>query len=347
MGTTNNYMPIEQAKQLGNDDQAFWGFSALAAAEYNFPNPPADKPQWLALAQAVFQSQVPRWDNATCGGGLRWQIFLVNNGYNYKNTISNGAFFNMGARLYAYTGNGTYLNWATTAFEWTQSIGLASPQWEFFDGSDTLINCSNVDHHQWSYNAAVHLHGAAVLYNATKDEVWKTRAQAIWTAMSVFFPERKIMVEIACESAKKCNVDQPSFKAYVARWMAATMKVAPYLADQMRPYLAASAQAAAQACVGGGDGVTCGIQWDIGGWDGTDGVGQQMSALEVIQQNLIDSAAAPVTNTTGGTSKGDYNGGSKDPTNPLGPQKPITTADKAGAAIVTILLVFAMLGGAW
>lgn len=99
VGANQNYEPTNQTADLGNDDQSFWGMAVLTAAEVNFPNPPAGDPQWLALAQAVFNRQVSRWDNATCGGGLRWQIFPFNSGYNYKNAISNGCFFNMGARL--------------------------------------------------------------------------------------------------------------------------------------------------------------------------------------------------------------------------------------------------------
>jgi mannan endo-1,6-alpha-mannosidase len=80
-----------------------------------------------------------------------------------------------------------------------------------------------------------------------------------------------------------------SFKAYLSRWMAASTKVAPWLYDDIKPYLAASAQAAALSCTGGDDGTTCGTRWwNNGVWDGATGVGQQMSALEVIQSNLID-----------------------------------------------------------
>ena len=34
----------------------------MTAAEYKFPNPPPTKPQWLALAQGVFNSQALRWN---------------------------------------------------------------------------------------------------------------------------------------------------------------------------------------------------------------------------------------------------------------------------------------------
>lgn len=112
VGPNNDYMPPNQTKTLGNDDQCFWALAAMSAAESNFPNPPKDKPQWLALAQAVFNTQAQRWDKSTCGGGLKWQIYTFNNGYTYKNTISNGCFFNLGARLALYTRNDTYADWA-------------------------------------------------------------------------------------------------------------------------------------------------------------------------------------------------------------------------------------------
>ena len=40
-------------------------------------------------------------------------------------------------------------------------------------------------------------------------------------------------------------------------------------------------------CSGGSDGVTCGQTWNSTTWDGKDGLGEQMSALAIIQNNLI------------------------------------------------------------
>jgi len=104
IGPTKSFMPENVTKEEGNDDQAFWAFSAMTAAEMKFPDPPKRYPSWIALAQGVFQNQVDRWDTEYCGGGLRWQIFFSNAGYDYKNTISNGAFFQLSARLARYTG---------------------------------------------------------------------------------------------------------------------------------------------------------------------------------------------------------------------------------------------------
>ena len=139
--------------------------AALSAAENKFPNPPSDKPQWLALAQAVFNEQASRWDNQTCGGGMRWQIYTFNNGYNYKNSISNGCFFNIAARLARYTKNDTYALWANTMYNWTTEIGLMDNEYKVYDGSDTTLNCSQINHIQWTYSAGTYLIGAATMWN--------------------------------------------------------------------------------------------------------------------------------------------------------------------------------------
>lgn len=167
VGKYNAFMPNNQTSTLGNDDQAFWGMAAMSAAENKFPDPPEDEPSWLSLAQGVFNTQYVRWDTKNCGGGLKWQIYSFNKGYDYKNTISNGCFFNIAARLAKYTGNATYAEWAEKTWEWEQRIGLMSDDYHFFDGSeDEINNCSRINHIQWTYNAGVHMAGAAALWNA-------------------------------------------------------------------------------------------------------------------------------------------------------------------------------------
>lgn len=163
-GPENNYMPPNQTRTLGNDDQTFWAFAAMSAAEVKFPNPPPDKPQWLALAQAVFHSQIPRWDNASCGGGLKWQVFPFNNGFTYKNTVSNGCFFNLAARLAVYTGRRNYAEWAERIWDWTVAVGLVDAEFHFRDGTDERSNCTVFNTLQWTYNAGLYLLGAAHMY---------------------------------------------------------------------------------------------------------------------------------------------------------------------------------------
>lgn len=165
VGDKENFMPENQTRTLGNDDQGFWGMAAMTAAETNFTNPPEDSPQWLALAQGVFNSQAARWSNEVCDGGLRWQIFHFNTGYGYKNSISNGCFFNLASRLALYTGNKTYGEWADRTWNWMEKVGLMSDEYEVFDGTQSSDNCTQKDHNQWTYNNGVFIMGAAAMYN--------------------------------------------------------------------------------------------------------------------------------------------------------------------------------------
>lgn len=81
-------MPTNQTRTEGNDDQVFWAFAAITASELKFPPPQEGYPSYTAMAQAVFNLQAGRWDEADCGGGLRWQIFPLNVGYTYKNVAA-------------------------------------------------------------------------------------------------------------------------------------------------------------------------------------------------------------------------------------------------------------------
>jgi len=346
VGPNNDYMPPNRTKDEGNDDQSFWGMAAMTAAENNYPNPPSGQPGWLALAQAVFNTQAPRWDANTCGGGLRWQIFTFNNGYNYKNTISNGCFFNMAARLGRYTGNQTYFDWADKMWNWMETIGVVTNDFHAYDGTDANINCTAINHIEWTYNTGALMYGAAMMWNATSDPKWQAVVNGLVTqAKAVFFPANGIMKEVACEDNNKCDVDQQSFKAYLSRWMGHTTKIAPFAAPAINELLLSSAKAAVQTCTGGADGNQCGLKWTQGN-DGIMGVGQEMAVLEVIQSNLQSLVPGPVTAKSGGTSVGNPSagGGGDEPTVQL---DQITTGDKAGAGILTTFILIITFGGSW
>lgn len=176
--------------------------SAMLAAESNFQDPPIFQPQWLALTQAVYNSQTLRLDSG-CGGGLRWQVVpskislihiyfhvhrldthprgtskveqraltiafpfrAVNQGYGYKNSITNGAYFNMAARLARYTQESTYADSAQYIFEWMMRIGLISQDYNVFDGAHEKHDCTDINGARYSYSAAVLLQGAAFMWD--------------------------------------------------------------------------------------------------------------------------------------------------------------------------------------
>ncbi|KAH6611248.1 family 76 glycoside hydrolase [Trichoderma cornu-damae] len=355
-GADGSFMPTNQTLTEGNDDQGFWAMAAMSAAENVFPNPPSDQPQWLAMAQAVFNQYVSRWD-PNCGGGLRWQIFQWNKGYDYKNSVANGCFFNIAARLARYTGNQTYADWAAKVWAWEQSAGLIGGNFEIFDGVTILTNdtCSLTDSNQWSYNAGLYMHGAAAMYNFTNNATWKTTLDGIITESQSKFSSSGVVFEQFCEPRGFCSVDQSTFKGYLLRSIASTIKLAPYTVQSLIPLIGNSATAAASVCTGpasatfkGITGTGCGFAWlPLGTYDGKNGVGSQMNALDAVMYTLVQKSSDLATEAQGGTSKGDPGAGtgSIDPADELdGLTKP-TAAGKVGAVILTILLLCCVLVG--
>lgn len=329
--------------ELGNDDQGFWGLTAMLGAETAFPDPPKEKPQYLALAQGVFNSQVPRWDEQHCGGGLRWQIPPTNPGYTYKNSIANGILFNMGARLGRYTKNETYTKWAEKVWKWETDIGFIDKDWNVYDGAGIETQCKTLHLQQFSYNAAVWIQGCAFMWNVTQKEEWKERASKLTDRTFAYFFPNNIAKEVSCELEDRvqCTTDMKSFKGYLHRWLAQSAQLVPALHDKIMTTLKTSAEAAVKACTPDG---LCGVRWDKGSYDGDAGVGQQMNVLGALMSVLNDMqyVPPPVTNATGGTSTGDTNAG----TGGDAPRvlRPLSTADQAGASILTALIIISLVG---
>lgn len=273
---------------------------------------------------------------------------------------------NMGARLARYTGNTTYYSWAFDTYSWLKSVKYIDAEYNVHDGGHVQNNCTDINRAQFSYNAGLLLQSAAFMYNFTAEQTdnatmsgteatfWKTEVTNLLEAtLRVFFPDG-IAHEPACEDVGTCTSDMMSFKGFVARWMAMTAQLAPFTRDTILPVLRTSAAAAVRTCGGGDSGRMCGFKWHTDTWDGTVFAGNQMNVLATLSSLLVGtgeaSAAggdggAPVTNATGGTSTGDAAAGYGE--KPWERKiTPITTADRAGAAILTILLIGSFTGGA-
>lgn len=135
-----------------------------------------------------------------------------------------------------------------------------------------------------------------------------------------------------------------SFKGYFARWYSTVTLIAPFTADTILPVLKVSAQAAVNQCTGGTNGRQCGFKWQSGKFDNNVGAGQEMNVLAAVSSLLINDVGGPVTSDTGGTSKGDPNAGEGSGDVNDRELAPITTGDKAGAAIITILMLGSAFG---
>ncbi|KAE8154517.1 glycosyl hydrolase family 76-domain-containing protein [Aspergillus avenaceus] len=350
-GENYDYFSSNYSQWLGNDDQMFWGLAAITASEAGFPERDG-KPSWTSLARAVFNEQVERWDSTTCGGGLRWQVWPYQAGYGLKNAISNGGLFELSARLARFTKNDTYQDWAEKIWDWSAKSGLMNVKnWNIYDSVSNDDQCKSPDNHQWTYNYGTYLAGAAFLYNHTNgDEKWLKRVNGLLaTSLQTFFPKKfggNTMSEVACEPIMTCDRNQICFKGYLSMWLAFTAILVPSTRDQILPKLQGSVEAISTMCNGQSDGMSnlCGLTWGAGKFDGVKGLEAQMSALGGITANLMLSATqTPKTiDTNPNADEGTVpsSGESDDPSKP----KPITTADRAGAWILMVIVSVAITG---
>lgn len=139
------------------------------------------------------------------------------------------------------------------------------------------------------------------------------------------FTDNNILYEVACSPTQNCNTDQIAFRAILSRALANWIATSGDEIDSITPILRSSAQAAAAQCSGGDDGNVCGSEWTHGSWDGTEGLGQDLSVLEILMANMPvqrlgtkDSPADPQSsgggsNTTSGSASA--TSGSSSPTN--------------------------------
>lgn len=301
VGPDKNFIVPNHKDQEGNDDQAFWVCAALSGMELNHPAPSGTT--WLGLAEAAFENIAARWDTTTCGGGLSWQIYADNvNGLDYKNSISNLGLFQIAARLARYTGKQEYADWAEKVWDWMTGVGLITDDYMIYDGTSRSKGCPKASGSaliEWTYNNGMAIYGAAAMYSLTGDQTWHDRVHGLLaTGASRFFTPfpnaTNVLYEVACEKNGMCNVDQKSFKGYLSRFWAKSAMLVPDIADKVTSLLQTSAEAAAESCSGGDDGVTCGQKWYVGGWDGTWGVGQQLTSMETIQALLVAQGGQPL-----------------------------------------------------
>lgn len=343
-GDQYDYVPSNQSLVEGNDDQGIWGLAIMQAVERNFTNPNGHS--WLELTQAVYNTMYSRWDSDHCGGGLRWQIFTWNSGYNYKNTISNGCLFHIAARLARYTKSDNYSDTAEKVWDWMEDVSFVTERdgkVYIQDGATIDKNCTDFTETEWSYSYGILMAGCAYMYDYTKDDKWSTRVQEILKSSSYFFKD-DILTETSC-APDHCNNDQRSFRSLFSRCMGLTSALVPDVNLTISDLMRTSAQAAAQSCSGGSDGVTCGENWYKSGWDGVYGLGEQMSALETIQSLLVPQHTV-YNSENGGSGRSDPEAGLNNRLPSNANQLTITGKDKAGAGIITAVALAIIAGGA-
>lgn len=173
------------------------------------------------------------------------------------------------------------------------------------------------------------------------------------TTFDTFFPEKygnNIMSETSCEPNMLCDRNQDCFKSFLASWLTTMTQIAPYTYEKVIPKIVASAEGAAKQCSGGESGSACGRRWYQSTWDGSTSMESDMSALSIFSSAMTihkKNVRGPLTSDTGGTSESDPDAGTdtKDSHKKL---PDVTTADRAGAGILTVIFVCGWAGGlAW
>ncbi len=314
-GADNNFNGVaNQSDVEANDDQLFWGFTAMEAAERNFP-PYADEsdenPSYAQIALNTYNSMAPRWDANNCDGGLRWQILSNMSGWDYKSTISTAGVYALAGRLARYTGDDEFVKSASRVLRWMKQSNFVmlsddGTYYSVHDGAEIVDgNCPVVNGAIWSYNYATMMMGTVYLYSATNDDSWADELGKFLSGVEHYMVNTtggNVLYEYQCEQFGSCNNDQRAFRAIVARVLGKIVQLAPNTdyAQRAMTLINESAQGAAASCSGGSDGVTCGMNWGINGWDGLYGLGEEISALEIIQNTLIEQVDAPCKEDTCG-----------------------------------------------
>ncbi len=190
----------------GYDDELWWAHTWLRAYELS------GDAKYLDMAKRIFADATKGWEPSVCKGGIWWQKRAV-----YKNAISNELFLLVAAALHNHvpndTGAGSYLDWANKEWTWFSQSGLINASGLINDGLND--GCSNNGQTTWTYNQGVILGALVEMYEATGDQSFISRAEALADASTTALVDDKGVFRETCGGA--CDGDQVSFKGIYLR----------------------------------------------------------------------------------------------------------------------------------
>jgi Glycosyl hydrolase family 76 len=141
----------------------------------------------LEKAEQVIAFVMAGWSadpKLACPGGVPFSDSPSNTD---RNTITNGPAAQLGAQLYRLTGNGAYLQFALTAYEWVRRC-LLQPSGLY---ADHIRPHGVVDQTLWSYTQGSMIGAGVLLYQATGNGAYLYQArQSAKVALSYFTLER-------------------------------------------------------------------------------------------------------------------------------------------------------------
>jgi hypothetical protein len=141
----------------------------------------------LNLAEQIMAFEMAGWQASPelgCPGGIPFSNSPQNS---ERNTITTAPAAELGVRLYAFTGNAAYLQFAEQAYAWVRTC-LLLPSGLY---GDHVNKRGIVEPRLWSYTQGVMIGAGTLLYQATGNPEYLTQAaQTVQAAGAYFTPSR-------------------------------------------------------------------------------------------------------------------------------------------------------------
>ncbi|KAJ3006943.1 hydrolase 76 protein [Thoreauomyces humboldtii] len=187
-----------------NDDLGWWALAAMEAVDaYGATAVIPNGEKFLDVARLTSSEMWEQYDT-TCGGGIYWNRDRASN--NYKSTITNVEFIQLGARLAMATGNQTYLQMAEVTYKWLSTSGLLTADNILYDGMNNNA-CGTLTTNRYAYSAGVLLGAQGYMYQATQMQSYLDDSKAFLTASLAYFAPGGLVTDPLCEAPNVCNKD--------------------------------------------------------------------------------------------------------------------------------------------
>jgi hypothetical protein len=145
----------------------------------------------LERAEQIMSFVMSGWQTnpkLACPGGVPFSNSPANTD---RNTVTDAPAAELGVQLYQVTGNGGYLQFAQTAYEWVRRC-LLSPSGLYFDH---IRPHGVIGEALWSYNQGTMIGAGALLYQATGNGAYLYQARQTAKAALAYFSLGRLLSE--------------------------------------------------------------------------------------------------------------------------------------------------------
>lgn len=172
------------------------------------------KSTFFDIAKNTYVEVRDQWDEL-CGGGLYWardRNDAQANKRTYKSTITNVEQIILAVRLYNLTDDKEYLDHAIKVYDWLVGpVNVITRDGKVYDGVNS-DSCGSIVTSEHSYNAGLFLGGAALLFEATKDQKYMRDIRRVLTNYESVFVRDNIFIDPCEVTDEVCRRNQAQFK---------------------------------------------------------------------------------------------------------------------------------------